>query len=273
MKTTDEAQAKAIATYNAAADFYDDVANSFWNRFGRRTVERLALKPGAHILDACCGCGASAIPAAEVVGANGTVLGVDLARRLLEIARSKAKMRGLRNVEFQVGNMLDLGLPAAEFDAAICVFGIFFVPDMAAAIRELWRVVRPGGQLAITTWGPDFFEPASTAFWNAVREVAPHLDKSFNPWDRICDPTSLRKLLAEAGIESSVVIAEAGEHPIASPEAWWTAVLGSGYRGTFEQLDAPEREHVRVENLKFIRDHGVTAVQANVVYAVAAKPS
>ena len=52
----------------------------------------------------------------------------------------------------------------------VCVFGIFFVPDMPAAVRALWHVVRPGGRLAITTWGPRFLEPASTAFWNAVRE-------------------------------------------------------------------------------------------------------
>ena len=272
MNTRDEARARAAATYNAAADFYDDAANSFWDRFGRRTVERLHLEPGARVLDACCGSGASAIPAAEAVGATGDVLGIDLAQRLLAIARQKATLRGLRNFEFRVGDLLDLGLPAAHFDVAICVFGIFFVPDMAAALRELWRVVRPGGRLAITTWGPDFFEPASTAFWNAVREVAPDLHRSFNPWDRICDPVSLGKLFADAGIDQADVVAEAGEHAIASPEAWWSAVLGSGYRGTFEQLDARAREHVHAENLRFIREGGIRTVQANVVYAIAAKP-
>jgi ubiquinone/menaquinone biosynthesis C-methylase UbiE len=168
----------------------------------------------------------------RAVGAEGTVLSVDLAQRLLEIAQRKANLRGLQNVEFRVGDMLNLGLAASRFDAAVCVFGIFFVPDMAAAIQELWKVVLPGGQLAITTLGPHFFEPGNTACWDAVRDVAPDLHKSFNPWDRICDPSSLRKLLAQAGIEQAEVVAEAGEHPIASPEAWWSAVLGSGYRGT-----------------------------------------
>jgi ubiquinone/menaquinone biosynthesis C-methylase UbiE len=273
MNTLDEAQAKAAATYNAAADFYDDAANSFWDRFGRRTVERLHLKRGARVLDVCCGCGASAIPAAQAVGAQGSVLGVDLAQRLLEIGQRKASLLDLQNIEFRVGDMLKLDFPASNFDAAVCVFGIFFVPDMAAAVQELWKVVRPGGQLAITTWGPHFFEPGSTAFWNAVRDVAPDLHKSFNPWDRIGDPSSLRKLLEQAGIEQAEVFAEAGEHPIASPEAWWSAVLGSGYRGTFEKLDARGREHVRAVNLRFICDEGVQAVKANVVYAVATKPS
>jgi ubiquinone/menaquinone biosynthesis C-methylase UbiE len=273
MESPGQAQAMAAATYNAAADFYDDAANTFWDRFGRRTVERLELSPGARVLDVCCGSGASAIPAARAVGATGTVMGVDLAERMLEIARRKADREGLRHVDFRVGDMLDLGLPEASFDAVICVFGLFFVPDMAAALRALWKVVRPGGRLAVTTWGPDFFEPASTAFWNAVRDVAPALHKRFNPWDRITTPASLRQLFAEAGIAGCEAVAEAGEHPIASPEAWWAAVLGSGYRGTVEKLDAASAAHVRAESLRFIRDGSVKAVQANVVYAVATKPS
>jgi ubiquinone/menaquinone biosynthesis C-methylase UbiE len=273
MSTFDEAQARAAATYNAAADSYDGAANSFWDRFGRTTVERFDLQPGARVLDVCCGSGASALPAAEAVGPEGSVLGVDLAERLLEIARRKASARGLRNIEFRIGDMLDLRLADSGFDAVVCVFGIFFVPDMAAAARELWKAVRPGGRLAVTTWGPRFFEPANTAFWNAVREVAPDLHKGFNPWDRIGDPAALRQLLAQAGIVNAEVVAVAGEHPIASPEAWWSAVLGSGYRGTYEKLDAKGREQVRAANFAFIRDAGIRSVEANVVYAVATKPS
>src|SRR5215467_12795365 len=164
--------------------------------------------------------------AAAIAGRNGSVLGIDLAEKLLERARAKAAERGFRNTEFRQGDILDLRLPADHFDAVICVFGIFFVPDMPAAVRALWQVLRPGGKLAITTWGPRFFEPATTAFWNAVREVRPDLYKGFNPWDRICDPDSLRALLADAGIQQAEIIAEAGEHSIPSPEAWWLAVLG-----------------------------------------------
>lgn len=271
MTRLDEARERAIATYNAAADSYDDASNSFWDRFGRRTIERLDLKRGARVLDVCCGSGASAIPAAQAVGPEGSVLGIDLAERLLEIARTKANVHGLKNVEFRVGDMLHLGLPQSRFDAVICVFGIFFVPDMTAAVRELWKVVRPGGKLAITTWGPRFFEPGNTAFWNSVREVAPHLYKSFNPWDRICDPQSVQRLLVDAGIERSDAWAEAGQHAIPSSEAWWSAVLGSGYRGTLETLDQQGRDHVRAVNHAFIRDGGIGSVEANVVYAVAMK--
>lgn len=97
--------------------------------------KRLDLSPGAQVLDVCCGSGASAIPSAETVGPNGFVLGVDLAENLLELARRKAGQRGLNNVEFRTGDLLDLKLPESGFDAVVCVFGIFFVPDMSAAVR------------------------------------------------------------------------------------------------------------------------------------------
>lgn len=216
MKPLGEAQSRAAATYNAAADAYDDANNTFWDRFGRRTIDRVALQRGTKVLDVCCGSGASAIPAAQAVGPEGSVIGIDLAQGLLDIARCKARVGGLQNVDFRIGDMLDLDLPASAFDAVVCVFGIFFVPDMSMAVRELWRVVRPGRKLAITTWGPRFFEPGNTVFWNAVRDVAPDLHKSFNPWDRICDPQAMRELLVEAGIADCDVVAESGQHPIPS---------------------------------------------------------
>ncbi len=267
----DEARVRAIKTYNAAADHYDDPANSFWERFGRETVERLTLREGAKVLDVCCGSGASALHAADIVGASGSVLGIDLAERMLDNARAKSKARGIRHVRFQAGDMLELRLGAARFDAVICLFGIFFVPDMTQALRSLWECVIPGGKLAITTWGPRFFEPATSVFWSSVRRERPELFKSFNPWDRICDPSSLRKLFTSAGIAKVDVQAQQDFHEIRSPEAWWAAVLGSGYRGTVDQLNAEARERVKIENLNFIRSSGIQRVEANVVYAIADK--
>ena len=266
------AQEKAAATYSAAADHYDDPANTFWERFGRRTIERLQLHSGERVLDVCCGSGASALPAAEVVGSEGSVMGIDLSEPLLQLARAKARDRGLQNIAFAVGDMMNLNQREAHFDAVVCVFGIFFVPDMAAALRELWRRVRPGGKLAITTWGPNFFEPVTTVFWNAIRDVKPELYKGFNPWDRICDPESLLPLFKEAGIEDVEAVAEIGVHALPSPEAWWSAVIGSGYRGTIDQLDANQREYVRSVNFDYIRQNDIRSVEANVVYAVARAP-
>ena len=79
--TANDARVRDATKYNAAADVYDDPANSFWERFGRKTVERLQLRSGASVLDVCCGSGASALPAAAIVGPSEFVLGVDVLRQ------------------------------------------------------------------------------------------------------------------------------------------------------------------------------------------------
>ena len=273
MPTPEDAKRRAAFAYNAAADVFDDSALGFWDYFGRKTVEKLRLRQGARVLDVCCGSGASAIPAAESVGPSGWVLGVDLADRLLSLAREKARQRALHHITFRVADMLALEEPAESFDAVLCVFGIFFVPDMPGAVRDLWRFVRPGGDLALTTWGSNVLEPASSAFWRSILDLRPDLHKAFNPWDRIADPEGLRQMLRQGGVEAGAVMAENRWHPFRSPEDWWTIVLGSGYRGTVEQLTPTELTAVREANLAFIRDHGITRLETNALYAIATKTS
>ena len=230
---------RAIATYEAAADHYDEAPLSFWSRFGRGTVERVGLVPGDAVLDACCGTGASALPAAEKVGPSGRVLAVDLAENQLARGRHKAAERGLSNIEFRRADVEELGTTAGRFDAAICVFGIFFLADMVGFLKRLGGLVKPGGAIAITTWGPRLFEPLNSVFWESVRGVRPDLYKSFSPWDQVDTPDKLRELFARAGLSRNECHAEAGTVALQEPEDWWTIAMGSGYRGTIDQL-APD---------------------------------
>jgi len=270
MTNDEEAKAKAAATYNAAADSFDAPALAFWGLIGRRTVDRLQLRPGAHVLDAACGSGASAIPAAQAVGPSGCVLAIDLADRLLALARAKSGRLGLTNIEFRAGDMEKSGLADESFDAVVCVFGIFFLPDMARAVRELWRMVRKGGKLAITTWGPRMLEPGSARFWEAVGRERPDLVRNFNPWDRIDSPAALKELLRTSGLGHGQIASESNLHPLSSPNDWWTIVLGTGFRSTVEQLDPAARERVRTANLTSLGE--VRSVEVNALYAVAEKP-
>jgi len=189
----------------------------------------------------------------------------------LEIARQKAASRNLGNAEFHFSDMERLGYPDGHFDAAVCVFAIFFIPDMAKQLRELWRMLGPDGQLAITTWGPRVMEPAASVFWSAVKELRPDLYLGFNPWDRITEPEPLRALLAEAGIANAEIAAEDGRQGLRSPEDWWTIVLGSGFRSIVDQMGPEMAGRLRETNLSQIRSQGITSVEANVIYAVARK--
>jgi ubiquinone/menaquinone biosynthesis C-methylase UbiE len=265
------AQSTAAETYNSASDHFDDPALSFWDRFGERTVDRLGLRPGENVLDVCCGSGASALAAAARVAPTGEVTAVDLAERLLDFCRAKAAARRLRNVKVQLGDMEHLGFAEGTFDAVVCVFGLFFASDMSRVASALWKLVRPGGHLAITTWGPRMFEPACGAFWEGVQAIRPDLHRAYHPWDRIAEPEDLSRVLREAGVPGSTVVAEAGRHPLRSPQDWWSIVLGSGFRSTVDQLGAGDAGRVRRTSLDWLATHDIHEIEVNVIYATAAK--
>lgn len=268
----DDHAVRAARTYGAAADHYCLPALGFWDRYGGAIVARLPLAPGHAVLDLCCGAGASAIPAARAVSPSGRVLGIDVAAPLLELARARAARDGLANVEFRRCDATRTGLPSGSYDAVICAFGVFFAADMAAFIAEMWRLVRPGGILAVTTWGPGLFEPASGPFWTAVRDIEPSLYKAFNPWDEITTPQALTDLFARGGINGVVAHAMPGEHRLERPGSFWDVVLGSGYRATVDALTGEQREILRERLLETLRARAVDAVRTNVVFATAHRP-
>jgi SAM-dependent methyltransferase len=271
MREDPDLKALSAATYAATADHFDDPALSFWDRFGRRTVARIGLRPGDRVLDACCGTGASALPAAHLVGPAGRVTGVDVSEPALALARAKAHAQGLTTVDFRAVDVERTGLPSGSFDAVVCVFGIFFLPDMAAGVAELWRLVRPGGTLAVTVWGPDLLEPATGAFWAAVGAERPDLVGAFRPWTRVTDPAALSRLFERGGAATPAVEAEDGTHPLAGPGDFWTIVLGTGYRATVERLGEAAAQRVRTACVGHLRSRRVREVTTNVVYATARK--
>lgn len=265
------AGAKAAATYNAAADHFDEAATSFWARYGRRSVERLGLPLGGRVLDVGCGSGASALPAATAVGPGGQVIAVDLAAQMLARTARKAGLLGLGNLETLQADMAELPFPDEQFDAVVSVFSLFFVTDMEQQVARLWRLVRPGGKLAITTWFAGFCDPCSEIFWDWIKAERPALYDSRRPWTRVSDPDALRRVLQGGGVTPDSVVVELGEQPLRKAEDWWTIVLGSGYRWTVDQLDPIQVALLREANLARIRERGITAIEATPIYAVATK--
>jgi len=266
----DAAAERALRAYDAAADAYDDPANGFWEVTGRRTVERLGLRRGASVLDLPCGSGASALAAAKAVGAEGRVVGVDIAPALLELGRTKADAAGYRHVDFVRADMRATGFADGSFDVVVCVFGVFFVPEREELVTELWRMVAPGGVLAITTWGPGVLEPGASAFWAAVERERPDLVRGFNPWDDLTSVEQLVELYRRSGIEGCAAELADARQPLARPADWWQVVMGSGFRGTVEELDAAARQRVRASNVAALE--GVDSIGASAVYGAATKP-
>ncbi|WP_131766620.1 class I SAM-dependent methyltransferase [Candidatus Protofrankia californiensis] len=267
---TDLASYDPERTYTTAAHDYDAALEQFWGFCARNTIERLLLQPGDRVLDVACGPGPAALRAAERVRPDGRVEGVDISEEMLTIARRHAHESGLDNVTFTRGDMDSLPYDTESFDAVTMVLGLFFAKDIVGTLTGLWRLVRPGGTLAITTLGPKFFHPMFDVFLDAVRAERPDLELSI-PWQRTEDPDTLRTMLLDAGIPNPAVTDELTPMALPNPQAWWRIVRGTGIRRIEMELDDDTSARVRRANEQWIVDHELTSLVLGVNYATATK--
>lgn len=257
-------------TYDEAVTEYEDASSEFWRYLSEHTVQLLDLQPGQRVLDLPCGTGHSVIPAAERVGPSGRVVALDVSARMAALVREKAGALGLANVEVGVADMTLLGSPAAPFDAVICVLGIFFVPDMPAALRALAGQARPGGRVAVTVFGESFYEPLRTTFVESVHDVAPALEV-VEPWSRLRTETDLRDLFVSAGLDGASISERVDDLPLASADDWWRIVMGSGLRSTVGQLAADAAQEVRARCAAEITRRRITELTTISRYGVATR--
>lgn len=153
-----------------------------------------SLEEGERVLDVACGTGLLTFEAARLVGTAGQVVGTDISGRMIDTARRVAPP----GVSFQRMDAQKLGLAAASFDAVLCSLGLMYVPDAAAAVNEMLRVLRPGGRVALAVWGE-----RSQCGWAPVFEiVAAEVSSDVCPlFFRLGQRDQLADLCAQAGLE------------------------------------------------------------------------
>lgn len=160
-------------------------------------LDAAGLQPGERVLDVACGTGVIARLAAERVGARGSVVGVDVAPDMIEVARSTQIPSGAE-IEWHEGDAESLPLPDDSFDAVLCQMGLMFINDKPAAVREFRRVLASGGRVALNTPGT-IQRPMEILDEGLARHISTDLAGFVRAVFSIHDPQVLGNLLHEAG--------------------------------------------------------------------------
>ncbi|WP_349407570.1 demethylmenaquinone methyltransferase [Pseudalkalibacillus sp. SCS-8] len=111
------------------------------------TMKRMDVKKGASSLDVCCGTADWTLAMASAVGSEGKAYGLDFSKNMLEVGKRKVSESGFENIELLHGNAMELPFPENSFDYVTIGFGLRNVPDLHQVLKEMYRVVKPGGKV------------------------------------------------------------------------------------------------------------------------------
>jgi SAM-dependent methyltransferase len=206
---TDLSRDQQADAWSAGATGYETAFAPFTFPYASRALDLLGVGPGTRLLDVAAGSGAVTLQALE---RGAEVMATDFAAGMVELLARRAAEAGHADVRVEVMDGQALDLPDATFDVAISMLGLIFFPDIGAGVRELARVTRPGGQVAIGAWDLDEFRLV-TLVQGAIRRALPDfpLPSAEPTWARIGHPDGLTTLLVDHGL-SDVVVHPVSQH-------------------------------------------------------------
>lgn len=249
----DEKQA-ITSVFDLVATKYDNPSLRFFPLCANKMVDYAKIKPSNKVLDIATGTGVVAMAAAQCLNNGGRVQAIDLSENMIHQARTKLHHAGIDNVDFHVMDAEKLEFENDYFDVITCSYGLFFIPDMSAALKSWSRVLKPGGKLIFSSFAPSAFQPLSEIFINNLAEydIVPPTPR----WLQLAEEDLCKQILLDNGfIEPQVRQAQLGYH-LTEFNHWWEAIQSAGYRGLYEQLphehrtEFEEKHKVEIEKLK-----------------------
>jgi ubiquinone/menaquinone biosynthesis C-methylase UbiE len=236
--------------WDLAADAYEPLWQPLLAAVQAELLACAAPAADERVLDVACGTGLVSFPAAELVGPDGEVLGVDLSAAMVDKARARAARSNATNVRFERMDAERLLLPDGEFDLGLCALGLMYTPDPERALRELQRAAKPGGRIGIAVWGE-----RSRCGWSSLFPiVADEVKSEVCPlFFRLGQRDTLSQLCRKLGWSAvhEQRITTTLDHASAQ-EACDAAFVGGPVALAWSRLGDATRAHVRAKYLRSI---------------------
>jgi len=227
-----------------------------WNVFvmewlqpiGKALIDAVDLQEDDSVLDVATGTGEPGLTAATKVK-RGRVVGIDVAEKMVELAKLNAKSRGISNYQARVNSASSLLFSENTFSVILCRFGVMYFADPQADMQELVRVLKTGGKIALSAWAEPLKNPWATTSGKTVMEMLslPHPDSQAPGIFRHAQPGTLTWLFQQAGLKDVKESEVKGELIFDSPEQYWeyTMDVVAPVTVALSKADASTREKVK----------------------------
>ncbi len=227
--------------FTRSASSYEQIR--YFPIYGEWLVDTAQIPEGSNVLDVACGRGAVLFPAAQRVGATGTVTGIDLADGMARETDAEIKRRGLTQAEARQMDAENLDFPDSFFDVVLCGFSLQFFPHLDRALSEFRRVLKPGGRVAVTTWGGD--DDSRWDWYDKLREqYQANVKLGSNSLDK---PEVLLKWFSQAGFNDIEITTKDMDMAFRDEEEWWNMEWSISGRAGLEKLSADTLEKFKAE--------------------------
>jgi ubiquinone/menaquinone biosynthesis C-methylase UbiE len=226
----------------SAAEAYEKLlVPALYAPFSAEVVALAGPRPGEHVLDVACGTGIAIRLAAPRVAPGGRVAGLDLDPAMIAVARNVVKCPDDVTLDWHCASALEMPFEAGTFDLVLCVQGLQFLPDCAAGLAEIRRVMKPGGRLVAVVWRSLEHCKGQHAIVQALErrkiDATPML-KAYS----MGDPDRVRKLAGEAGFRNVVTRSEARTARFASTHHFVEALAAGGPASRLALSKVPENQ-------------------------------
>lgn len=205
---TDTGLPPATVREVTAARFYEDqLVPAMFGQYAPRLVAAAGIRAGHRVLDVACGTGVASREAGTVTGPDSPPTGVDISPGMLAVAAESCAA-----IDWRLGDAMDLPFADAVFDRVVCQFGLMFFADPVGALREMLRVLKPDGRLAVAVWNSISEAPGSTEMSAILERMAgSRAAEALSLPYRLGDTAELERLVSAAGIGNFEIETHAGE--------------------------------------------------------------
>lgn len=235
--------------WDLVASGYAETTMQMLAQYAEVAVNKLALHQGSKVLDVACGSGSVSLMVAKRVA---FVHAIDFSLPMLDICQQKADEENIKNIQIFHGDAQKLPYEDENFDAAISMFGLMFFPDRKAGLSEIYRILKQGGRVAISSWSPVADSPAMDIVFGALREMNPDIPEPQTIIDSLESPDVFRAELEVAGFKGVNIERVTKHFAVESVVNFWEGLVKGHVGFTMMKHQVSEAEWLEKEKLALV---------------------
>lgn len=220
--STSQNMLSTVTPWETVAQGYAETTMKLFRSYAEKALEVANISNESAILDVACGPGTLPLLA---VGKVKSIHAIDFSETMIRLFKETVKTESLENIEIYCGDGQALPFSNEMFDVAFSMFGLMFFPNRNKGYSEIYRSLKPGGKIVISSWAPVSVSPVMQTMFGALKAMKPEIPEPQTDIESLENPEFFKTELQDAGFKQVEIIPVEGEYPINNLEEFWVDMV------------------------------------------------